>query len=102
MSWLTLLITSLTVICLGYLIAKFWVEILLFFVVLRAILAVTIVSGASTIFWVVFIEGETDGWQQIWIFFFTLYSVILGIILVIIFDIYDAGIKLVRDIFRIK
>jgi len=102
MSWLTLFIVSLTVVALGYLIARFWLEIAFILITIRTILVLTTISGASTVFWLAFIEGKTDGWQQTWIFFFILYSTILGIILVIIFDLYKYGVGFVRDIFKIK
>lgn len=102
MSWLTLFIVSLTVVALGYLIARFWLEIAFILIIIRTIFVLTTISGVSTVFWLAFIEGKTDGWQQTWIFFFILYSTILGIILVIIFDLYKYGVGFVRDIFKIK
>jgi len=102
MSWLTLFIVCLSVVALGYLVARFWLEIALIFIVIRTIFVLTTISGASTLIWVAFIESKTDGWQQTWIFFFILYSTILGIILVIIFDLYKYGVSFVRDIFKIK
>lgn len=102
MSWLTLFIACLTVVALGFFIARFWLEIALIFIIIRTILVLTLISGASTVLWLAFVTGKTEGWQQIWMFFFVFYSTILGVILVVIFDLYKYGVGFVRDILKIK
>lgn len=102
MNWLTLFIASLTIVALGFFIAKFWLEIALIFIIIRTIFVLTLISGTSTVLWMAFVTEKTEGWQQTWIFFFILYSTILGIILAVIFDLYKYGVGFVRDIFKIK
>lgn len=102
MTWLTFFIATLTVFALGFIVAKFWVELAVIFIVIKTILTLALISGVSTLLWIIFADSGTQGWQRLWMFFFLGYSTIVAVFVSITFDLVGYGIEFIRGIFKIK
>jgi hypothetical protein len=100
MSWLTFFIATLTVFAVGFFVYKFWVELVLLWVIAKALFYLTAISGMSTVLWLAFIENTTQGWQRTWLFFFFLYATILVVMVCIIFDAFHYGAKYLKEFLK--
>ena len=102
MTWLTFFIATLTVFALGFVVAKFWVELAVFFIVMKTILTLALISGVSALLWIIFADSGAQGWQRLWMFFFLGYSTVVAVFVSISFDLIDYSVECIRSIFKIK
>lgn len=102
MTFLTFLVSLLVVVVLAVFIAKFWLELFIFWQILRFLFYNTLISFVSAILWMVFIANTSQGFKWYFSFFFLTYTIALAVLVVIFTDIINMSISFIRNIFKIK
>lgn len=89
---------------LAILIRVFWLELLIFLIILRVLFWIGIASTVSAIVWMVFVEdykeGPIDGFGLTWLFFVIAYSLMAIVAGLIAIDAYGYFKSLIQDLFK--
>ena len=103
MSWTTFFILVICTILIGWLVAKFWFQILIIYYIVQLILFLLISSGVTTFAWFIMrgiMTGNADveGWLQVWIYSMVFFVVCLAVYAAILADIFTIVRKLIAKL----
>ena len=105
MSPLSFIFYTILVVVVGIFIRLFWLELYIIWNILKALVWITVGSLVSAIIWVIWIKGNTSGeldssFKLCWTFFFITYSVFLGVMCCIMYDLTGYATGLLRYFLR--
>lgn len=100
----TFLIATSIVILLAIFVRVFWLYFFIFWLLLQALLYISVASTISAIAWMVLVEnyreGPIDGFGLTWLFFFITYSAGFVVIGLVSLDIYKYFKGFIRNMFK--
>lgn len=84
------------------LIRAFWIEVLSIILTLQILWYLFLLSFGSAIIWSIFIMDDKEGFWTCWLYFGIVYVVATLFAFGILGEIFDIGIRFIRNVFKIK
>ncbi len=88
-------------ILMAIIIRTFWIEIFIVGYVIYVLGLLTFYSLVTALLWAGFVTVKTEGFLLLWLYIFLLFSIILIFYALIVFDIVNMAIDIIRKIFKI-